>query len=94
MAKGYFHALESLLELVGTLRERIDEHGAALRQSEALTRYALIDPLLRELGWDTEDPTLVMPEYNTGVGFSDYITFHGRQSPQLSSKPRNSMNPH
>ena len=35
--------LEDLLELVGTLRDRIDEHGNELRQSEALTRYALID---------------------------------------------------
>ena len=58
--------LESLLELVKTLSDRIDEHAAALRQSEALTRYALIDPLLRELGWDTEDPTLVVPEYSVG----------------------------
>ena len=64
--------LESLLELVETLRTRIDEHGAALRQSEALTRYALIDPLLRELGWNTEDPTLVMPEYRLGRGYADY----------------------
>ncbi len=55
--------LESLLELVQTLSNRIDLHGPALRQSEALTRYALIDPLLRELGWDTEDPDMVIPEY-------------------------------
>ena len=47
-------------------------HGDALRQSEALTRYTLIDPLLRELGWDTEDPTLVRPEYGAGGGFADY----------------------
>ena len=55
--------LESLLELVKTLSSRIDQHGPALRQSEALTRYALIDPLLRELGWDTSDPGMVIPEY-------------------------------
>ena len=64
--------LDSLLELVETLRKRIDEHGAALRQSEALTRAALIDPLLRELGWDTEDPAMVMPEYRLGRGYADY----------------------
>lgn len=64
--------LESLLTLIEKLRERIDAHGDALRQSEALTRYALIDPLLRELGWDTEDPTLVRPEYGAGGGFADY----------------------
>ena len=37
--------LESFLALVHKLRERIDAHGDKLRQSEALTRYALIDPL-------------------------------------------------
>ena len=64
--------LESLLELVKTLSYRIDEHGPALRQSEALTRYALIDPLLRELGWDTSDPDMVVPEYRSGNGRADY----------------------
>ena len=65
-------SLESLLTLVEKLRKRIDVHGKALRQSEALTRYALIDPLLRELGWDTEDPDLVIPEYNVSGGQVDY----------------------
>ena len=64
--------LDSLLELVETLRERIDEHRGALKQSEALTRYALIDPMLRELGWDTDDPALVVPEYKSGSGSADY----------------------
>ncbi len=64
--------LEGLLTLVERLRERIDAHGPALRGSEALTRYALIDPLLRELGWDTSDPNLMIPEYSSGGGRADY----------------------
>ncbi len=63
---------KSLRVLVEKLRERIDNHGNALRQSEALTRYALIDPLLRELDWDTADPDLVIPEYKTDDGSADY----------------------
>ena len=74
--------LESLLELVETLRGRIDEHGGALRQSEALTRYALIDPMLRELGWDTDDPALVVPEYRSGSGSADYALL-GNGSPVM-----------
>ena len=66
--------IEDLLKLVETLRRRIDEHGAALRNSEALTRYALIDPLLRELGWDTENPTIVVPEYRAPNNqIADYV---------------------
>ena len=64
--------LESLLGLVETLRERAQNHRDALTASEALTRYALIDPLLRELGWDTSDPAMVMPEYRSGSGSADY----------------------
>ena len=64
--------LENLLTLIEKLRERIDSHGDALRQSEALTRYALIDPLLRELGWDTGDPDVVVPEYSSDAGRVDY----------------------
>ena len=40
--------------------------------SEALTRYALINPMLRELGWDTSDPNMVIPEYSSGDGRADY----------------------
>ena len=69
--------LESLLKLVETLRERIQQHSAALRQSEMLTRYVLVDPLLRELGWDTENPDQVRPEYRVGSGFADYALLSG-----------------
>ena len=69
--------LESLLQLVETLRKRISAHRAALSQSEALTRYALIDPLLRELGWDTSDPAMVIPEYRVPNNqIADYVLFH------------------
>ena len=69
--------LESLLECVNEIRERIDTHDAALRKSEAQTRYALIDPLLRELGWDTQDPALVVPEYQSGKVRADYALLSG-----------------
>ena len=67
--------LESLLELVETLRERIRRHRSALNGNEMLTRYALVDPLLRELGWDTSDPTIVVPEDTSGLGRGrpDYV---------------------
>ena len=69
--------LDSLLGLIETLKQRIAEHRTALRQSEALTRYALIDPFLREMGWDTEDPGCVFPEYRSGKGSVDYALLSG-----------------
>ena len=64
--------LESLLKLAETLKERASVHDVALKGNEALTRYALIDPLLRELGWDTSDPSAVVPEYSSGSRRVDY----------------------
>ena len=67
--------LEKLQSLVETLKERIAAHGTALKGSEALTRYVLIDPLLRELGWNTADPSQVVPEFKSGKGWADYALF-------------------
>ena len=85
--------LESLLDLVERLRERMGTHGDALRASEALTRYALIDPLLRELGWTTEDPDQVRPEYplrteyNPGTRSADYaLLANGRPAVMVEAK--------
>ena len=79
--------LESLLTLVETLRKHVDDHGDALRQSEALTRYVLIDPLLRELGWDTADPDTVRPEFSTSRGRADYALHNnGKLVMMLESK--------
>ena len=71
--------LKNLPTLIKRLRGHItfDRYRDVLRQSEALTRYTLIDPFLRELGWNTEDPALVRPEYRTGAygSSADYALF-------------------
>lgn len=62
--------LESLLALVKKLRNQIDEHRDDLSKNETLTRDTLINPLLKELGWD--NPELVMPEFRVGKERADY----------------------
>lgn len=73
--------MDRMIALTHTLRARVQSYGDELRRSEALTRYSLIDPLLRELGWDTEDPGIVKPEYsvdiyNGGIARADYALTH------------------
>ena len=75
--------LEELRSVVETLRGRIAAHGPALRQSEALTRYALIDPLLRGLSWDTADPSQVVVEYRSESGSADYALLGADGKPQV-----------
>ncbi len=70
---------ESLLELVERLKKRHDEHEGLFRNSEAAIRYALINPLLRGLGWDTEDMDVVRPEFHVGRNLrADYVLIINR----------------
>ena len=55
--------MRSLLEVLKEVREKIHNFQDELRQNEALTRYAIIDLVLRELGWNLENPKLVRPEF-------------------------------
>ena len=77
---------QDLLGLVKTLIARIDNHGNAL--SEWQTRYVLIDPLLRELGWDTGNPDQVIVEYSLGKKRADYALLKsGRPEIIVEAKP-------
>ena len=76
--------LDDLNELVGTLKERIEQHKDVLGKNETATRYALIDPLLTALGWDLQDPGQVQTEYSTGDGRADYAMLAGGDT----SRPR------
>lgn len=61
---------EDLVDVIETLKGRIEAHRQSLQANETRTRMALIDPLLRALGWDAEDPEQVVPEYESGSGKS------------------------
>lgn len=71
--------LAELIETVQKLKMRIDKYRQELQKSEALTRYVLIDPFLRALGWDTENPEVIRPEFTTSAGKPDYALFHNGQ---------------
>jgi hypothetical protein len=65
-------AAEELAQVIEQVRERAARYRQELAASEALTRYALIDPILRALGWPLDDPAVVRPEYSAGQGKADY----------------------
>lgn len=67
-----------VIEVISKLQKYIRKYDSALSSSELLTRYILIDPLLRALGWDTEDPEKVWAEYKVDKGRKrsvDYVLF-------------------
>ena len=62
---------------VRELKERAAAHRDYIKGHETRTRSLLIDPLLRGLGWDTEDPDAVQLEYKLAAGFADYALMNG-----------------
>ena len=64
--------LDDLVSYIELLQQRTKAHGTVLREYETRTRMALIDPLLNALGWDTNDPSIVIPEYKVSDGWADY----------------------
>lgn len=73
--------LDDLVSVIETLQRRIRDHGPTLRENETRTRMGLIDPLLRVLGWDVSDPSVVTPEYNVGNGRADYALLNRDERP-------------
>ena len=72
--------LTKAIELFEELKQRINEHGDYLRESEYRTRLLLIDPLLRLLGWDVEDFHCVEIEFRTAESVNeraDYVLKKG-----------------
>ena len=80
--------LDELVGCIKLLQERIRSHRDALRENETRTRMALIDPLLRALGWDVFDPGMVTPEYQVEGGRADYALLRsdGRPAATVEAK--------
>ena len=73
--------LDELTGVIETLKARIAAHGPFLRENEIRTRMALIDPLLRALGWDVSNPGLVAPEYDLSGQRADYALLSNGSKP-------------
>jgi hypothetical protein len=79
--------LDALVSLVNEIKTRIQKYHDLLQRNETLTRYVLIDPLLRAMGWDTENPEHVQPETTTQAGRPDYtLILDGRKVAFVGAK--------
>ena len=73
--------LEPLVSVIETIKQRIEDHGASLRENETRTRVALIDPILQSLGWDISDPSSVTLEYDVQGRRADYALLRANSRP-------------
>ena len=76
-------ALDELFKTFEFLKKRIEDYRDHLSQDETRTRQVLIDPLLKELGWDVGDPRSVELEhridkqFDVGMNRADYVLKSG-----------------
>ena len=72
--------LASLYQVLQTARTSAQTHSELLRKNEAATRAALIDPVLRALGWDTANVQMVEPEKTINTAWRADYALHNSDS--------------
>ena len=76
--------IQRLDKTIRKLIECIKKYPNDLNRHEHATRYALVDPMLRALGWDVSDPAWIVPEYRIASfgntkQYADYALFAKRR---------------
>jgi len=69
------------MSLEATLTDVIARLRQGRFQNEQAVSQGIVLPILRELGWDIFDTTLVWPEYQTGEGRADFALCHPPSKP-------------
>ena len=71
--------LANFTDSLGNIRESASIYYDSLCTNESSTRAVLIDPILRNLGWDTGNPYMVEVEKQIDQGRVDYALFDSNQ---------------
>ncbi len=64
--------MTDLKETIEKVLEKLKKHRELYEKSEESVRYQIINPILRALGWDPENPEEVQPNISTEEGIPDY----------------------
>ncbi|MEL7658828.1 MAG: hypothetical protein AAGU75_23295, partial [Bacillota bacterium] len=75
--------LSNLSETLMQIQESAKVYRSTLIKNEAATRAVLIDPVLRSLGWDTANTTMVEVEKTMDSVRADYALNDGNEIPRI-----------
>lgn len=67
--------MNELGNTIEKILERIKKHRSYYEQNEMAVREQIINPILRELGWNIENPDEVQPNVSIEEGIPDYTLF-------------------
>jgi len=64
--------MNNLNEALTSIIEKIKKFRSLYEQNEMAVRDQIVNPILRNLGWDPENPEEVLPNVSTEEGIPDY----------------------
>jgi len=64
--------MDNLKEIIETVLEKLKKYRSLYEKSEESVRYHIINPILRGIGWDSENPEEVQPNITSEEGVPDY----------------------
>lgn len=67
----------NLKETIKVVTEKIKKYRSLYEQNEMAIRGQIVDPILKGLGWNTENPEEVQPNISTEEGIPDYSLLKG-----------------
>lgn len=65
-----------IAETLQMVLQKLKEHRSFYEQNEMAVRDQIVNPILKSLGWDTENPEEVQPNLPTQEGVPDYTLFN------------------
>ncbi len=71
------------MSLITTLERIVERLKKGEFPNEQAISQAVVQPVLRELDWDTGAPRSVFPEYGTGEGRVDFALCHPEAQPVI-----------
>lgn len=63
----------NLKEAIASAIEKMKKYRSLYEQNEMAVRSQIVEPILRSLGWDVENPEEVHPNVHSEEGFPDYL---------------------
>jgi predicted type IV restriction endonuclease len=71
--------MEDIKSVIETIREKIKNNKNVYEKNEEAVKLQVINPLLRSLNWDPEDPETVKPEEQISQYYADYSLYKGKK---------------
>jgi hypothetical protein len=65
-------SVPNLKETIGSIVQKLRNYRALYERNEMAVREHVVNPILRALDWDPENPAEVVPNIYTEEGFPDY----------------------